>query len=54
LKEKRRVTKKEKRNMAKASRSKKARKGRRWFKNVGDPVDFAKKGIVNPNDQKFK
>lgn len=36
--------------MAKHSRNKKARKQRKWLKNVGDPIDLARKGIPNPND----
>lgn len=36
--------------MARASRSKKARGRRRWFKNVGDPIELARQGIANPND----
>lgn len=36
--------------MAKYNRSAKVRRGRRWFRNVGDPIDLANKGVANPND----
>lgn len=38
--------------MAKYSRRPKQRRGRRWYRNVGDPIDLAKKGLTNPNDSK--
>lgn len=36
--------------MSKYNRAGGSRKKRRWFKNVGDPIDLKVKGIVNPND----
>lgn len=37
-------------DMAKHSRSKKARAKRRWYQNVGDPIDLKKVNQANPND----
>lgn len=36
--------------MAKHSRSKKVRTKRRWYQNVGDPIDLRKLNMPNPND----
>lgn len=36
--------------MAKHSRSKKIRAKRRWYQNVGDPIDLRAKNTTNPND----
>jgi hypothetical protein len=40
--------------MAKYNRAPRIRKSRRWFKNVGDPIDLIKRGQTNPNDGKVK
>ena len=37
--------------MAKHNRNARVRKRRRWFKNVGDPINIASKGGTNPNDK---
>lgn len=37
--------------MAKVNRNPKVRRRRRWFKNVGDPIDLANRGLKNPNDE---
>lgn len=36
--------------MSKYNRNPKKRRNRRWFKNVGDPIDLRKQGTANPND----
>jgi len=39
--------------MAKYARGRN-RRNRAWYRNVGDPIDLAKKGVENPNDKGLK
>lgn len=37
--------------MSKYNRNPKKRAKRRWYENVGDPIDLRKTNTTNPNDQ---
>lgn len=40
--------------MAKYNRAGRVRRRRRWYRNVGDPIDLRLKNIENPNDIPMK
>lgn len=37
--------------MAKYNRNARVRRRRRWYKNVGDPIDLRNRSVDNPNDE---